>query len=103
MILRPCQFLGQSPSKGRAVGRVPSSKRSNPSDAAHARVAPAGPRKGSPSPMDKIADLRRFALEERALVETCALAHVRAKHELAAVRWDDLADQAERATAAHLA
>lgn len=53
--------------------------------------------------MEKVAELRRLALDQKALVETSALAHVREKHELAALRWEDLADQAERAIAAHLA
>ena len=56
-----------------------------------------------PSQVQKVADLRRLALDQRTLGETCALANVREKHELAAARWDDLADQAERTIAAHLA
>lgn len=51
--------------------------------------------------MQQAADFRRLALDERALVEASPLAHVRAKHELAAARWDGLADQAERVIAAH--
>ena len=55
------------------------------------------------SQVQKVAELRRLALDQRTLIETSALANVREKHELAAARWDDLADQAERAIAAHMA
>lgn len=51
----------------------------------------------------KVAEYRRLALAEIALVETSALANVREKHEVSAARWDDLADQAEQAIAAHVA
>ena len=56
-----------------------------------------------PSQVQQAAEYRRLALAEIALVESSTLANVREKHELAAARWDDLAEQTERAIAAHRA
>jgi len=51
--------------------------------------------------LNRAAEYRRLAEVEEALVESSPLANVREKHELAAARWTDLADMAERASAEH--
>ena len=51
--------------------------------------------------LGRAAEYRRLALVARDLADASALANVREKHELAAARWSDLADLAERANAEH--
>jgi len=53
--------------------------------------------------LDRATEYRRLALAATALVESSLLANVREKHELAAARWTDLAELAERSTAPRLA
>lgn len=53
--------------------------------------------------LDRATEYRRLALAATALVESSLLANVRDKHELAAARWTDLAELAERSTAPRLA
>jgi hypothetical protein len=51
--------------------------------------------------LNRVAEYRRLAEAEEALIDSSPLANVREKHELAAARWTDLADLAERASAEH--
>lgn len=54
------------------------------------------------TPQGRATEYRRLALAASALAEGSLLANVREKHELAAARWADLADLAERTNAEHL-
>jgi hypothetical protein len=51
--------------------------------------------------LNRAAEYRRLAEAANALVDSSQLANVREKHEVAAARWTDLADLAERASAEH--
>jgi len=51
--------------------------------------------------LSRAAEYRRLADAANALVDSSQLANVREKHEVAAARWTDLADLAERASAEH--